>query len=215
LHQLKYSVSWSGGKDAALALYKAQKSGLQVASLFTMVSPQGYTMSHRLPPALLERQAQALGLPVVTGCADWNGYEAEFKRVLRCLKAEGYHGVVFGDIDIPEHRQWCRDICAAEGLTAEHPLWGYKQDDLLAELVALRFTALIVVVQLDKLGTEWLGRKLTHSTLEELKKAGVSPCGEFGEYHTLVVDGPIFQVPVPINTDKILTNGGYGFLDLT
>lgn len=211
----KYIVSWSGGKDSALSLYKAKQDGIDVVSLFTMVSGPEFTMSHHIPIPVLEKQAQAMNLPVSAVTADWNSYEARFIKMLSGFRDEGAEGCVFGDIDILDHLEWCRSVCKRVGVEARHPLWGYEQKDLFSEFIDLGFEAVIVVVQLDKLGPEWLGRKLTAHTIYDLEKAGVSVCGEFGEYHTLVTNGPIFTSPLELNKLGTLTHNGYGFLDYT
>ncbi len=197
-----------------MALHRALEAGLRVSSLFTMVSPEGYSMSHRIPRGLLALQAEALGLPLLEGTADWGTYEEEFKRALVGLRATGIRGCIFGDIDLEDHLSWCRRVCRETGLEAVHPLWGEDQGVLLDELLQLGYRAVIVVVDLERLGPDWLGRDLDAKAVDELLRLGISPCGETGEYHTLVVDGPVFRREVPLGPRRVLRRGHHAFLDL-
>lgn len=210
----QYIASWSGGKESALALHRAIAGGMRVSWLFTMMNPNGFSMSHRIPRSLLRKQADLLGLPLVEGIADWNGYEAEFQRVLGLLVQRGACGCVFGDVDIASHREWCRTLCARVGIEAVHPLWGADQRQLVEELVGLGFEATIVVVNLKHLGLSWLGRVLDRGALRELTALGISPAGEQGEYHTLITAGPLLKDRLRLRRQRTLVHDGYGFLDL-
>ncbi|KUK31386.1 MAG: Putative ATP binding protein [Thermoanaerobacterales bacterium 50_218] len=215
----RFAASWSGGKDSALAFYRARLAGLEVSRLLTIFDDQGLTRSHRIPRLIIKKQAEAIGLPFVEGVASWETYEDEFKRILGELRKEGFTGCVFGDIDLPEHLAWCQRVCSEVGLSAVHPLWGERQEDLVEEFVRLGFQAVIVVVRLEKLGVEFLGRVLDESLLQEFKDMEISPGGELGEYHTLVVAGPVFQNPViddysSLSALRRIVHQGYGFLDL-
>jgi len=211
---MKAVISWSGGKDSALALHRARKQGLTIAGLLTMLGPGGHSRSHHIPRAILQAQAAALGLPLTTGTAEWSTYEAEFQRLLVAARDTGTAGCVFGNIDVEDHRRWCRDISRRAGLRAVHPLWSEDQATLTREFLALGFLAVIVAVNLEHLGPEWLGRALDHRLLGELVSAGVTPCGEAGEYHTLVTGGPIFRQPVAVSPGGVLTHERHAFLEL-
>lgn len=216
----KYMQSWSGGKDSALALYYARKAGIDVVRLFTMMSTDGFSSSHRIPRSIILQQADAIGVSAVTGTADWDSYEAEFKRILTGAAAEGFRGCVFGDIDLRGHLEWGQKICAETGLQAAHPLWGRSQESLMADFSQLGFEAVIVVVELRRLDSTWLGRSLDPSSIAELSRHGVTPAGELGEYHTLITGGPVFKA-APGFRARLLSGGlpviereGYAFLDL-
>lgn len=215
-----FFMSWSGGKDSALALYKAQQAGLNISHLFTMIAPNGYTMSHRIPRRILEKQSEAMGLELITGTANWEDYEHEFRRVLCQLKNIGITGGIFGDIDIPEHIEWCRNICTEFGLEAMHPLWGSTQKELVDEFIRLGFQGIIVVVNRKKLNSQWLGKTLNKKAVQEFQWLGISPAGEFGEYHTIVIDGPCFKktfLKEKFESLKsvIISRGDYSFCDLS
>ncbi|MGE5485832.1 MAG: diphthine--ammonia ligase [Ignavibacteriales bacterium] len=215
-----YALSWSGGKDSAMALYVARKSGMDVSTLASMMWPGGITASNGVPRAVVEAQARAAGARLLTGApVDWNGYEPEFRRLLARVKDEGAAGCVFGDIDIADHREWGRRMCSEAGLEAHHPLWGMRHDEAMSEFLRLGFEAFIVVVDLSKMDETWLGRKLDAQAVEELAALGISVAGEFGEYHTLVTGGPVFRESLAGlwegRDHRVLTRDGHASLDLS
>ena len=189
--------SFSGGKDSCLALWTARAEGLDVRTLLVMMDESGErSRSHGLPRALLQRQADALGARLVTGSAGWADYESVFVRVLRGLRAEGHEAAVFGDIDLLAHRQWEEKVCAAAGLRAHLPLWQTDRRTLAQRTLQLGFRAFVVCVDSRFLDDSFVGRAYDASFLADLP-AGVDACGENGEFHTFVHDGPGFARPVP------------------
>jgi uncharacterized protein (TIGR00290 family) len=187
--------------------------GLKVSHLLAMISPQGYSKSNNASLDILNLQAEAIGAELVTGMASWEDYEDEYRKALHSV-APGVEGCIFGDIDIEGHRDWCRRIAAEVNLKCMHPIWGKRQEDLIARFIGLGFKAVISVVNIKYLGIEWLGRPIDQGTVEEMVSLGVSPCGELGEYHTIVTAGPIFQRPVPVEEAGRSLLSGYGFLTL-
>lgn len=207
--------SWSGGKDSALALELAVEAGARPQALLTMLSEEGRrSRSHGLSRSVLEAQAAALGVPLVTGAAAWADYTDVFVRELAAVRARGATACVFGDIDIAGHRRWCRRACDAAGLVARHPLWRRPRRELLDELLARGWRATVVTVRADVLDPSLLGRVLDGDLVGELEAAGVDACGEHGEYHTLVTDGPLFAEPVPIVPRRRLHRDGCWVLDV-
>jgi diphthine-ammonia ligase len=201
--------SWSGGKDSALALDLAVEAGARPQALLTMLGEDGRrSRSHGLARAVLEAQAGALGVPLVTGAASWAGYSD-----LAAVRADAT-ACVFGDIDTDGHRSWCRRACHAAGLVAHHPLWRRPRRVLLDELLARGWRATVVTVRADVLDASMLGRVLDHDLVDEFEAAGVDPCGEFGEYHTVVTDGPLFAAPVSIVPRGRVRRGGCWALDV-
>jgi diphthine-ammonia ligase len=206
--------SWSGGKDSALALDLAVEAGARPRALLAMLDENGErSRSHGLPRSVLEAQAAAIGVPLVTGAAPWADYTDVFVRELAAVSAETA-ACVFGDIDIDEHRGWCRRACHAVGLVAQHPLWQRPRRQLLAELLARGWRATVVTVRSDLLDPSMLGRVLDHDLVDELEAAGVDVCGEHGEYHTVVTDGPLFAAPVPIAPRRRVRRDGCWVLDV-
>ena len=208
-------TSWSGGKDSCLACYKAIESGLEVCYLLNMVTEDGKkAWTHGQTAEVLLKQSQALGIPLVQGRATGATYEAEFKNTLITLKREKVEGGVFGDIDFELHRRWIEGVCGAADIKPYLPLWGQSQEALLRSFIDLGFEAVVVVVRSDLLGEEWLGRRVDLEFLSYLQANNISPCGEDGEYHTFVIDGPLFKQRVEIlETRKVLKDGRW-FLEI-
>lgn len=188
--------SWSGGKDSMLALHRALAAGWRVEALLAMFDETGErSRSHAIPPALMRAQAQALGIPLVMRSAGWADYEAVFTDQLRAFAAQGITHGLFGDIDLQPHRDWEEKVCAAAGLKAVLPLWQAPRRALVDELLALGVRARVVCVDRRFLGAEFCGREFDAAFLAELPP-GVDACGENGEFHTFVFDGPRFARPV-------------------
>ena len=206
--------SFSGGKDSCLALWRAQQAGdLDVRALLVMFDESGErSRSHALPPAIVARQAESLGLQLVTRSASWKTYESVFVDALKELRASGYEVAVFGDIDLEAHRAWEEKVCAAAEMTARLPLWQVDRAALVEEVLDAGFRARVVCVDSRYLGDDFCGREYDAAFLRDLPP-GVDACGENGEFHTLVYDGPIFSRPVPFETDgfeDVVTAPEYG-----
>ena len=211
-----FVASWSGGKDSYLALSRAVAGGGRPRALLTMLREDGRrTHSHALPLTLVERQAQCLGLPLVTRAADWGGYESAFLDALAELRAD--HGVevgVFGDIDLQPHRDWVERVCAEREMAACLPLWLAPRRTLLDELLDRGVVATVVAVDSDRLPERLLGRRLDRELIAELEREGVDACGEEGEYHTVITDGPLFRAPLAVTVRGTLAIDQYRFADL-
>ena len=213
---VKAFVSWSGGKDSCLAYYRTLRSGIEVSFLLNMVNEYGErSRSHGLSTALLEMQSQALGIPLVQRRATWAEYEVEFKKALLALKGKGVTDGIFGDIDLDEHRQWVERVCRGCSITPHLPLWGDSQENLLREFIDAGFKAVVVVTRADMLNEEWLGREVNAGLLADLATCkDVTPCGEAGEYHTFVIDGPLFSKGLMITEAEKVLRGDHWFLDI-
>lgn len=188
--------SFSGGKDSCLALWRAQQQGVDVRSLLVMLEESGErSRSHAIPPSLLERQAQALRLTLVTRNASWRRYEEVFIAALRELRASGHEIAIFGDIDLQAHRDWEEHACTAAGLTALLPLWRQDRHAIAQAIIDEDFRAVVVCVDTSRLSEEFCGREYDAAFIDALP-ANVDVCGENGEFHTFVYDGPNFAIPV-------------------
>jgi len=211
----EFFCSWSGGKDSCLALYRAVRRGGAPRRLLTMLTEDGLrSRSHGLPPAVITAQAVALNLPLVTGQAGWDDYEAVFLARLAELRAAGLADGVFGDIDLAPHRQWVERVCGQHAITAHLPLWQEPRRDLLAEFIGAGFSATIVAVSDARLPTSFLGRELDWPTVAALEAAGVDACGEEGEFHTVVTGGPLFSAPLVLRHGQVVGHSGYSFLEV-
>lgn len=205
--------SWSGGKDCALALHEAVSAGAQPALLVSMMCEDGQrSRSHGLHRSVLEAQAAAMGLPILFGAASWQGYEAEFRRV---VAGAGLDVGVFGDIDLAEHREWVERVCGELGVQAVLPLWERERSRVVADLLAAGFRSVLVAVRDDRLPASLLGRVLDDEVLGELRAAGVDLAGEEGEYHSLVVDGPLFAQPLAVGFGERVLRDGLWFVDVS
>lgn len=212
----KAFCSWSGGKESALSLYKAQQQGLNIGALLNMVSHDGQrSCSHGIDSRCIRLQAESLGIPIVQKKTTWPSYEADFKEQVLELKALGMQTGVFGDIDLQEHRDWIERVCAELGIKPVLPLWQAGREQLLEEFLRTGFKAIVVTTQAKSLGPEWLGRQLDRKFVEDLRaRSDLDLCGEQGEYHTFVFDGPNFKQPVNFRVaDKILKDDHW-FLEL-
>lgn len=193
-------VSWSGGKDSCLALYKAMESGYEPKKLLTMFSLEsGISSAHRLDESIFRAQAEAIGVESIIGRAEFNDYENVFVSNIKSFKDQGINYGVFGDIDLEEHRQWEEMVCEKASITAVLPLWKANRKDIVKEFIGLGFKARIVVVNTEALDTRFLGQDLSLSLIEEIESFGADACGENGEYHTVVYDGPIFKRSIELN----------------
>jgi diphthine-ammonia ligase len=208
--------SWSGGKDSALALHEAVGAGAEPRFLVSMLTEGGErSRSHGLPRGLLAAQAAAIGVPIRFGAATWAGYRKEFVRVVgEGIAATDARAGVFGDIDTDEHRDWEEGVCAEVGTEAVLPLWRRDRRAVTDQLLASGFEAVIVAVRDGVLPPSLLGRTLDQAVLAKIEAAGADACGENGEFHTFVVDGPIFRGAVDVELGQVSLRDGVWFVDL-
>jgi len=216
LSDLVAACSWSSGKDSCLALYRAIRSGFQIKYLVNFISHEYQRVAfHGAPAELVDFQSQALGIPLLQRETTKDNYEAVFRKTLVELKKRNIHQLVRGDIFLLDLRDWVENICASEGIGVISPIWGNPGEDLLREFVSLGFKAVLTSAQAEKLNENWVGRAIDEKFIEDLKSVpNVDLCGENGEFHTFVYDGPIFNRRINITkTDKVLING-FWFLDI-
>jgi len=215
----KYAASWSGGKDSCFACWKAISQGLKISYLLNILEADSTrSMSHGLNRELVALQSRAIGLSILQQEATWETYEVKFKVALEQLKTRGISGLVTGDIYLQEHKDWTDRVCAEVGLEAVLPLWQMDTAQLLHDFIRAGFKAIVVGVKAEFFDETWLGRQVDDRLAAELKKlaakSNVDPCGEAGEFHTFVYDGPLFQKPVSIGKTDIVARDGYLFLDI-
>jgi diphthine-ammonia ligase len=214
---MKVVASWSGGKDSAYAYYLATQQGHQVINLLTMMMSEEKSNFHMIPSGILDVQAQAIGIPLIKKTTSAATYEDDFKAVLRECKAKGAEGLVTGDIyEVAGHEEgWLGRVLKEVGLVPVKPLW--MGDTKLIYLAYLKtgFKATVVRTNRD-LSLDWLGRVLDRKFYDDiLKLPGVDPCGEGGEYHTVITDGPDFKLKVELlETEKKRLDNGFGYLEI-
>lgn len=208
-------VSFSGGKDSSLALYHSLQSGT-VIGLIVMLEEQGQlSRSHAMPLDIIQAQADAIGLPVFMTSSSWADYEDKFIDLMKQAKQKGAEVLVTGDLDMPQHGCWHDRVTQQVGLKLGMPLWLRPHREVVEEFINLGFRSVVVTVNL-KLGmkVEDLGKILTLEYIQELESRDIDPCGEGGEFHTTVIDGPIFNKAIPIRQCNIVYHEEYAFLPL-
>ncbi len=211
---MSYIGSWSGGKDSCFACYRAMCRGYDISYLVNFISKEYKRVSfHGTESKLIQLQAEALGLPLLQKETTGNGYEQEFKEAVRSLIPKGIKGMIFGDIYLQEHKDWVERVCGELGIEAVEPLWREEPERILLDFINRGFEAIIVSAKVDLFGEEWIGRKIDRDFFNYLKENSIDICGENGEYHTLVVDGPMFKKKIRITEKKSITREGYWFLD--
>ena len=210
---------WSGGKDSAMALHTLlQRRDVQIAALLTTVT-EGYERisMHGVRRELLERQAQSIGLPlhevrIPPQCVN-PIYESRMEEALRIHFESGVRTVAFGDIFLEDLRAYREKNLARIGMTALFPIWKRDTRELIRAFHANRFRAVAVCVDSKVLDPSFAGRELDESFFRDLPPQA-DPCGENGEFHTFVFDGPIFKSPIPVRAGEIVNRDGFIFCDL-
>lgn len=195
-------VSWSGGKDSALALHHARERSVDVVALLTMLEETGArSRSHAVPLDVIQAQADAMGVRLVTACASWRDYESVFVATLKSLHAEGITHGVFGDIDLQAHRDWEEKVCAAADIVPLLPLWQRARSEVVEAVLQLDIRAKVVCVNGRWLDESFCGRDYDRTFVESLPR-GVDACGENGEFHSFVYAGPMFRQPLRVRVAR-------------
>ena len=210
-------VSWSGGKDCCFAAYQAKQQGLEPVYLLNMVTEDKQrSCSHGIASLWIRQQAESLGIPLLQFPTTADNYQTVFTNALKELRYDGITTGVFGDIDFEPHREWIESTCKPSGITPVLPLWGKNQDIIMKDFIGLAFKAVVVAVRADILGEEWLGRTVDRKFLKDIAALNkdITPCGEAGEFHTLVMDGPIFKKRLEIRDAAAVKRGDHWFWDI-
>lgn len=212
---MKVFSSWSGGKESCLACYKALSEGYDVSYLLNFISEDGTrSRAHGISSDLLVLQAEAIGIPIIQVKSTWGSYEAKFKDAAAGLKKEGVEGGIFGDIDLPEHKEWVDRVCSEAEVASIEPLWSIEPIEILKAFVNTGFKAIVIKVKADLFGEDWLGKEVNMQFINDLPK-DIHPCGEHGEYHTFVLDGPLFQRRIEITEAEKKLKDGSWLLDIS
>ncbi|MBU1125038.1 MAG: diphthine--ammonia ligase [Candidatus Omnitrophica bacterium] len=213
-------ASWSGGKDCCLATYRAMQQGYKIAYLLNFISRDSQRACfHGIERELMHLQSQRIGIPIVQKetTADMLKYEEEFKEAVKDLMNKGLTAMVFGDIYLLDHQSWVERVCSEIGIKPIEPLWEESPRKLLEEFIDAGFKAIVVSCQADKFDQDFIGRIIDKEVIDELEARKICPCGENGEFHTLVIDGPIFKEPIEIvKSEPVLKEGfwKHWFLDI-
>jgi len=190
------AVLWTGGKDSALAFYKAHLAGYKVVSLLTFVPKKADFLAHPIP--FMKYQAEAIGIPHYEAVVE-APFEDSYEKAIRSFR-EKYKidALITGDIaEVEGQPSWIRQRCIYNDIGVIMPLWDIDRCQAFAELLSHGFKVMISCIKKGCLTEEWLGKELDEKALDDLRKinskTGLDVCGENGEYHTLVVDGPVFK----------------------
>ena len=213
-------ASWSGGKDSCFACYKALKAGYQIKYLLNFISGEYKRCCfHGIEAKLLKLQAEAVGIPLIQKevSPDMKKYEQEFKEAVSELKSKGARQIVFGDIYLLDQINWVERVCKDLKIKPIEPLWNIPPDKIAKDFVNNGFKTVIVSAKADLLGEEFIGKIIDENLIEKFIKRKICPCGENGEFHTFVIDGPIFKKRIEIVKSQAVLKEGFWrhwFLDI-
>lgn len=212
----KVIATWSGGKDSCFATYKALKQGYEIAYIANTISKEYHRVRfHGLPSDIIQKQSEAIGIPLLQQETTPENYDEEFKTNLQKGLSESSEGVIFGDIHLTDCFAWANKIARDIGIKAIEPLWHMPQEQILHDFCDVGFEAIIVSTQKSILGKEWIGRKIDKEFIRDIKMVkDVDYCGENGEYHSLVINGPLFNKALDIVKATPILRDNYWFLDI-
>ncbi|SMO36702.1 diphthine--ammonia ligase [Gracilimonas mengyeensis] len=198
----KSVFNWSGGKDSSIALYHALRNGdYAIEQLLSTLNQSTDRLSmHRVRRALIQQQAQSIGIPLemvdLPAEPSMKAYNESMGEVMQALKSDGFTHSIFGDIFLEDLRQYREQQSQKLGFEAVFPIWKRDTEELMQEFLDLDFKAITICVKAELLGKEFVGRVIDEAFVDDLPEA-VDPCGENGEFHTFVYDGPMFDRPIP------------------
>jgi uncharacterized protein (TIGR00290 family) len=211
----RHALMWSGGKDSALALDRAIKSGIDVDRLLSFYDAATRRVRfHATRVEMLEAQAAAIGIDLRAVPTTWQEMEANLRAQLYSMREEGFTGVVFGDIHLADVRAWYEERVIAAGLLHVEPLWGDPPRLLLDEFVLSGGRAVVICVEVAKLDESWLGRVIDDRFVSDIASTGVDACGENGEYHSFAFAGPVFKKALSWTAGERRIDSGFAQLDL-
>jgi len=218
---LEVVASWSGGKDSCLACYKAMKRGYKIKYLLNFISKKYKRCCfHGIQRELINLQADLIGIPLFQKevSPDMKLYEEEFKEAVNRIKKKKVKGMVFGDVYLIDQKNWVERVCKDLKIKMIEPLWQISPEKIIEEFIHLGFKAVIVSAKAKLFDKKFIGREIDYQWLKELKKRKICPCGENGEFHTFVIDGPIFEKgKIEITKSKVVLKKGFWphwFLDI-
>ncbi|MBU0624489.1 MAG: diphthine--ammonia ligase [Candidatus Thermoplasmatota archaeon] len=217
-----FAVSWSGGKDCCSAYWKAVSEGFDVQYLLNTYREDSERVAfHGVRAELIRRQAKALGKTLVQKTVGYSDYEETFFGALVELKSKGVEGMIFGDIDVRQNREWCEDVTRRAGLESVFPLWNMDQKKMIEEFIGAGFKAIVVALDSKFLTKDDLGRKIDQAWLRRIERLRIETesvpityCGENGEYHSFVFGGPIFKSDIKIRLGTTVRKDSHWLVDV-
>ncbi|MBM3254978.1 MAG: diphthine--ammonia ligase [Candidatus Omnitrophica bacterium] len=216
MKQGRTACFWSSGKDSCISLYKALAAGEEISYLLNFISQEYRRVSfHGAQAEIVRGQADSIGIPLLQRETTMDNYEAVFLQAMEELKEMGVSSIVRGDIYLQDLRDWVEEKCASRGMKVISPIWHLPAEKLIHEFVDCGFKAVITSADAAKLDRSFTGRAIDKSCIADLKAiAGVDICGEKGEYHSFVFDGPIFKRYIEILESETILMKGYWFLNI-
>ncbi len=189
--------------------------------LLNLVSPKTKRIyAHGIESKLIQLQTKLMGLTLIQREVSWKNYTIEFKKVMKeIIDSNDIKGIIFGDIFIKEfsiqkHKEWGENVCTELGVEAIEPLWNKTPEEIYFEFLEMGFEAIIVSIKIDLINKKWIGRKLDSDFFNYLQKKKLNVCGELGEYHTFVFNGPLFKNKISITKSESHISNGYSFFDI-
>ena len=212
-------VSWSSGKDCAFSLWQARKAGnLDICGLLTTTNEAVDRVAmHGTRNDLMRRQAAAVGLPVLEVGLPWpctnEDYASRMLAACATMKSDGVSHVIYGDLFLEDIRAYRDEKMAQAGLTAVYPLWKRDTHQLARDMIAAGLKTVVVCIDPKKLDASFAGRWFDETFLDDLPE-GIDACGENGEFHTCVVDGPMFSSPIKVEVGDRVERDGFVYADV-
>ncbi len=215
---MKTLLAWSSGKDSAWTLDLLRRQGMEPGALLTTLNEAaGRVAMHGVREALLDAQADSIGIPLWKVPLPWPctnaDYETRMAEACRRAVAEGFEAIAFGDLFLRDIRAYRERQLAGSGLAPVFPLWQLPTARLAREMIAAGLRARIACVDSKALDRSFAGREFDDALLADLP-AGADPCGENGEFHTLAYGGPMFRYPLAVETGEIREIDGFIYADL-
>jgi uncharacterized protein (TIGR00290 family) len=213
-------LSWSGGKDSSMAAYQLLASQkFEIAALMTTVTEDFDRISmHGVRRELLERQAESLGIPlykvmIPQDCPN-EIYEARMREAFEHFKSRGITNIAFGDLFLADVKQYRDERLAQAGMAGLYPIWMRDTEELVRSFIGLGFKAILACVDTQAIDASFAGREIDESLLRDLPQSA-DPCGEHGEYHSFVYDGPIFKKPIGCRAgDTAMRSARFNYCDI-
>lgn len=212
---MKFVMSYSCGKDSTLALHKMIEQGYTPVALLIMVNEKvDRSFFHGADYKILQAYSKALDLSLLITPTEGENYHMAMEESLIKAKSMGAEAACFGDIDIEGNRKWAETRCKNTGLQSIFPLWNRNREENVYELIELGYQCLIKSINNTLLPKTLLGSYIDENAIEEMRVHNIDICGENGEYHTLVINGPIFKHQIPYKTGEILDFGDFSVVDV-
>jgi uncharacterized protein (TIGR00290 family) len=213
----KYIALWSGGKDSCLAVFEGMKQGYHISYLLNFISEADQRDElHKTKPELIQLQAEVIGIPLVQ--KEWSRERSKGEKMVEEIKElvsnEGISGLIAGDISLTMHRLWVKILSMGLEVKLYLPFFGRDSEKVLASFIDQGFETIVVSTSKALLDKEWIGHKVDFQFIDYLRGRKIDIGGEFNEYHTFVVSGPIFKRKIRIEQAEIRESDMFWFLDI-